>query len=320
MTVPVPGPVPWAGRLSRLLDKFHAVHGGDRFPVDVEMLIQQVPEQFQTGEPIAIRGEALNSEFEGALFNLNSGQPGKGDWAIIYNQSIASPGRIRFTLAHELGHYLVHRHLHGEFNCSEADTLHWGSPERQMESQANEFASYLLMLRPDFEAQIKSASIDLDVLGGCADRYGVSMTAAILKWLEFTNKRAVLVMSRNGVVQWTRGSELGKWLSITLSKKLSSGQRRSLPSQSATVLHTDANVDRYGTEIDARVWFSNEPEGVTLREMRIVSDQYRQTMTLLILPPEVKPWDLDKSVEDDDDGLEDTFDRFINNGQLPDRK
>ena len=54
--------------------------------------------------------------------------------------------------------------------------------------------------------------------------------------------------------------------------------------------------------------------------MRIVSDQYRQTMTLLILPPEVKPWDLDKSVEDDDDGLEDTFDRFINNGQLPDRK
>ena len=147
----------------------------------------------------------------------------------------------------------------------------------------------LLMPRPDFEAQIKSASIDLDVLGGCADRYGVSMTAAILKWLEFTDKRAVLVMSRNGVVQWTRGSELGKWLSITLSKKLSSGQRRSLPSQSATVLHTDANVDRYGTEIDARIWFSNEPEGMTLREMRIVSDQYRQTITLLILPPEVKP-------------------------------
>lgn len=56
---------------------------------------------------------------------------------------------------------------------------------------------------------------------------------------------------------------------------------------------------------------------MTLREMRIVSDQYRQTMTLLILPLEVKPWERDKTDEDDDEGLENTFDRFIRNGQYP---
>lgn len=315
MTTQPTGPVPWANRLNKVLNQFHDVHGGDRFPVDVENLILEVPRAFQTGEPITVQGQAMDPEFEGALFNLNAGQGGKGNWAIVYNQAIASPGRIRFTLAHELGHYLVHRHLHGEFNCSEADTLHWESPERQMENQANEFASYLLMPRPDFEAQINSAAINLDVLGICADRYGVSLTAAILKWLEFTSTRAVLVMSRNGQVQWARGSESGKWLAITMNKKQAGGQRNRLPPGCATVLQSGSNVDRQGTEIDARIWFPNEPPGMTLREMRVVSDQYRQTMSLLVLPPEVKPWDRDES--QDDEGLESTYDRFIRNGQYP---
>lgn len=308
-------PLPWASRLNDVLDTFHRIHGVDRFPVNVETLIEEVPQTFQTGEPISIQGEAMDPEFEGALFNLNADRPGKGDWAIVYNTAIPSDGRIRFTLAHELGHYLVHRHLHGQFNCSEADTLHWDSPERQMENQANEFAAHLLMPRPDYEAQLRSATIDLDVLGGCADRYGVSLTAATLKWLEFTPKRAVLVMSYKGVVQWARGSQSGKWLSIALNKK-QNGQRRRLPDRCATVLHTESNVDRQGTKIGARIWFPNEPKDMVLREMRIVSDQYRQTMTLLVLPAEVKPWERDRPAREYEE-LEDSFDHFVRNGQPP---
>lgn len=315
MTQRTTGPVPWAIRLTKLLNQFHAVHGGDRFPVNVEMLAMQVPELLKTGEAIVIRGQALDPEFEGALFNLNAGLPGKGSWAIIYNQAIKSSGRIRFTLAHELGHYLLHRTVQESFSCSEADMLHWDSTERQLEIQADLFASYLLMPIDDYRSQLSSATVDLDILGGCATRYGVSLTAAILKWLEFTPKRAVLVMSRGGVVQWARGSESGKWLSIALNKEMPNGQRVTLPAQSATVLHTDAKLDRYGAEADARVWFPREPDGMTLREMCIVSDRYRQTITLLVLPPEVKPWDRDKPVEVDDDGLENTFDRLVRNGR-----
>jgi hypothetical protein len=264
------GPTPWANRLNRLLDQFHQFHGGKRFPVNVEQLILDIPETFRTGEPIVIEGRALDPEFEGALFNLNLGQPGPGNWALVYNNAITSPGRIRFTLAHELGHYLCHRQQSGEFNCSEADTLHWDSPERQMENQANQFASYLLMPRPDFVTQIGSATIDLDVLGACADRYGVSLTSAVLKWLDFTTDRAVLVLSRNGVVQWAHGSGSGKWLSIALNKKLPNGTRRELPARCSTRLNTDSNVDRIGAKMEARIWFHNEPQDMPLREMRVV--------------------------------------------------
>ena len=210
----------------------------------------------------------------------------------------------------------MHRHLQTSFNCSEVDTTQWDSDERKIESEANTFASYLLMPADDYRRQIQGTAIDLDVLGACADRYGVSMTSAILKWLELTPQRAVLVMSQNGIVQWACGSESGKWLSMHLNKRLANGQRRPLPARSATRLGTDTNVDRLGTPIDASIWFPQEPEGMVAREMRIASDFYRQTMTLLVLPPEVKPWEREK-MDDDDDGLENTFDRFVRNGQPP---
>lgn len=313
MTEELPaGPISWAIRLSHMLDLFHQVHGGDRYPVNVEQLIRDVPETFQTGEPIVVEGRALDPEFEGALFNLNAGEELPPSWAVVYNESISSAGRIRFTLAHELGHYLCHRKTQETFNCDEAATLEWDTPERQIENQANQFASYLLMPRTDFEAQIGSVPIDLDLLGACAERYGVSMTAAVRKWLEFTKQRAILVMSYQGVVQYACGSATGKWCAIALNKKLPNGKKRALPANCATMTNHSTNVDRLGAEMSARVWFPQEPADMPLREMRIVSDQYRQTMTLLLLPPEVKPWERDQNDADqaDDDGLESTIDRF----------
>lgn len=173
MAVPTTGPIPWANRLNKLLNQFHQIHGGDRFPVDVETLALQIPTQFQTGEPIVVEGQDIDPEFEGALFNLNAGSQTKGSWAIVYNQSITSLGRIRFTLAHELGHYLLHRKVQEAFNCSEADMLHWDSPERQLEVQADLFASYLLMPIDDFREQITGKIVDLDVLGSCASLWCV---------------------------------------------------------------------------------------------------------------------------------------------------
>ena len=32
-------------------------------------------------------------------------------------------------------------------------------------------------------------AVDLDILGRCADRYGVSLTAAMLKWLSYTDEK-----------------------------------------------------------------------------------------------------------------------------------
>ena len=131
-----------------------------------------------------------------------------GEWGIIYNSSITSKGRINFTLGHELGHYLLHRHLAPEgFRCSSRDMLDWKSEHDQIEAQANTFASFLLMPLDDFREQIRSQAITMALMRHLADRYEVSITAAILKWLGITDKRAMIVVSKDGFIDWAWGSK-----------------------------------------------------------------------------------------------------------------
>src|SRR3546814_15330429 len=59
----------------------------------------------------------------------------------------------------------------------------------------------------DFRRQIDAkVRVDLDMISHCADRYRVSLIAAVLRWLSYTQKRAVLVVSRDGFILWARSS------------------------------------------------------------------------------------------------------------------
>src|SRR5581483_377096 len=85
------------------------------------------------------------------------------------------------------------------FCCGEQDVVRWDSEYGQVEHQANVFAANFLMPLDDFRRQIApNAKVDLDMISHCADRYRVSLIAATLRWLSYTQKRAVLVVSRDG--------------------------------------------------------------------------------------------------------------------------
>lgn len=85
-------------------------------------------------------------------------------------------------------------------SCGEQDLLRWDSQYNQIEKQANEFAATLLMPLDDFRIQLGDRDKPtFERLSFCAERYGVSLTAVILRWLEYTSRRACLVISREGV-------------------------------------------------------------------------------------------------------------------------
>ena len=88
-------PIAWANFLVRAW--------GPRFPINVRTIALDYSKRF--ADPIAKIAEAEIDSFEGALYPLKK----SGRWAILYNPTITSPGRINFTLGHELGHYLNHR-------------------------------------------------------------------------------------------------------------------------------------------------------------------------------------------------------------------
>lgn len=195
----------WAADLTRLLD--HVYAGSDtRFPVKVsDLACEYSVQRFGADAITKVRGASLG-RFDGALYRAPSGKSG---WGIIYNDSIASKGRINFTLAHEFGHYLLHRlAFPNGIECGQQDMVRWDTAYREIEQQANCFAAGILMPLNDYRAQVSAkAKPTLHDLAGCGERYGVSLIAATLRWLEYAERRSVLVVSRDGFVMWARSSK-----------------------------------------------------------------------------------------------------------------
>lgn len=281
---------------------------GPRFPVDVKAIALTYASTFDCADSIVAVNGAAFSDFDGALL-FNAEEPAKRQWGIVFNEN-ATHGRQRFTIAHELGHFVLHRHDRQAFQCGGDDVCTSAGEETDIETEADKFASYLLMPADDFRSHIDPRDIDvtIDVLSALADRYAVSLQAVALKWLELTSRRVLVVVHRDGMMLWARSSE--KALQSGLWFRTRNGPPVPIPAGS---LAADAQVAREdsGRSLDARIWFPQEPKGMALREMKLSADNHRQIISLLVLP-DAEPRYFHSSDEPRDF---DTLDRFEQNGQ-----
>lgn len=273
-------PIKSANHLNKILSAFHAAHGGDRFPVDVERLALGVHEIFKWADPITEIQQANIDNFEGMLASNED----QSEWLIVYNASLPSQGRIRFTKAHELGHYVLHRQQKQTFMCSREDMLAWPGAG-SIEAEADTFASYLLMPLDDFKAQTTD-TICLDMFKHCADRYGVSLTATILKWLSYTELKAVLIMSNDGFINWASSSTPAYKAGAYFKTR-----DNVIPIPDGTLAANDSiAVCAEGEKVPAKVWFPHADTDAAITEMKMYSEQYDSTLTLLILPKYAEFW------------------------------
>jgi hypothetical protein len=267
--------------------------------VDVAALGQDFSRQVFPDAPISIVGGLnLSKGVEGMLMPRPDGS---GEWGIIYNESTRSAGRRNFRLAHELGHYLREAHP-GGLQCTNRNMADWDSARNRIEAGANTFASYLLMPLDDFRAQIKGRAIDIDVMTDLAERYAVSLTAAILKWMTITDKRAMIVVGKEGFIDWAWSSEplirsgiyYAAWQTVI-----------ELPARSLAAREVDADTGRHGKRHEPGVWLGNEP----VHEMTVFSPSKEMTISLLLYPDRAPSrWE---AAELEEEPTEDTFERFM---------
>lgn len=247
------------------------MEAGQTFPIDPELIALEVTKQRFTDPITKVHGHEI-SGIEGMLKKNGSGS----GWFLLYDKTVKVKGRINFTIAHELGHYLLHRIDAGEFECGQSDMLKYDSPESvSREKEANLFASYLLMPISDYKQQIERQIVNLDLIGRCAERYGVSLTSATLKWIEFTDEVAVVVVARDDFVLWSFPS--------TKARKLSISCKRGTPIPDA-VLERFKRFSLVGENSNTRV-----PPGVwhpqyEAVESAIFSDQYEMQIFLIRFP------------------------------------
>jgi len=263
---------------------------GPHFPVLVDQIALQYTVRFP--DPIRKVEKAPVPNFEGALFPLEK----SGGWAILYNPTIRSEGRINYTLGHELGHYFAHRAgVPAGFECGQRDTLGIATraEHRKREREADEFASYLLMPLDDFRVQTASVPMSIDLLKHLSDRYGVSFTAAALKWLESTDLCAAVVVATNGFINWCSRSD------AALKAGIFYQPGTELPPASIASLGDPAQRNE-GTRLAPGIWGNQ-----AVREIAVFADHYEMTISLLI-------FDHDRMRGDggQEEVVEDAFDRL----------
>lgn len=105
-----------------------------------------------------------------------------GDLRGIGVNSRFAPVRKRFSIAHELGHFLLG---HGDFADSqktfEDGSYNYSDPQNRQESEANEFAAELLMPEKMLRRDLQEFGRDVPLL---AKRYLVSEQAL---WIQLIN-------------------------------------------------------------------------------------------------------------------------------------
>lgn len=127
-------------------------------PIDLPSLVEKLG--------LKLRFEPMEGDESGSLKKDKK----TGFWVITIN-SLHHPNRQRFTIAHELGHYIKHSIQQDEFN----DTVFFRNGETNIfETEANCFAAELLMPEQDFRDFVDKTSSKVDEI---AEYFQVSTMA-----------------------------------------------------------------------------------------------------------------------------------------------
>lgn len=143
------------------------------------------------------------SGFEGALVCSKETRSG----TILVKKSIRENGRRRFTIAHEVGHYVLPHHGAKGSVCGSKDVENWDRSLPDEESEANDFASELLIPRSLVGPALVGSKPTMHLIREISQEFDTSLTASAFRAMSLTSFRAAIVWSTKGVIRWFKASE-----------------------------------------------------------------------------------------------------------------
>ena len=127
----------------------------------------------------------------------------------------------RWAIAHELGHFEAHAGVSFVGLCSSRDMVAAYEASGR-EPEANAFAAELLMPEDLYAKRCDVAKVSWQPIRDLAEEFGVSITAAALRFLSLSDDRVCVVCAKDGVIAWSsasrsfgarprRGSKVPEW-------------------------------------------------------------------------------------------------------------
>ena len=214
--------------------------------------------------------------------------PDTNDFVIAYATHIENEGFKRFSVAHELGHFVLDGHCDHLFAGGvSVHSSHSGFiSENKYEVQADHFAAGLLMPRALFEPAMDRAGSGFSAIDHLHTLCKTSITSTAIRYAQLSEEPVAVVMST--------GSKIDYWFPSTAFKKIPGidwlKKGASLPSGTATFeFNKDpdriASAMRWDQSTSIREWFGDGPEQ-ELNEDIVGLGSYGRTLTVLFADEE----------------------------------
>jgi Zn-dependent peptidase ImmA (M78 family) len=117
--------------------------------------------------------------------------------------------RVRFTLAHELGHYLIDAHrnaLKSGLTPSHPSFTNFSS-DNEVELEADFFASSLLIPKSRLLKDVFRRKFSFNLIEELATKYQTSITATLIKFASIGNHPIMTVCSVDKKIKWFKYSD-----------------------------------------------------------------------------------------------------------------
>jgi hypothetical protein len=141
--------------------------------------------------------------FDGALIRSKAGQKG----IIAVKASIREASRKRFTIAHEIGHFIIPHHRNLGNVCEERKIESFERNLNRPEIEANEFAAELLLPSGALRKRFNLAEFSIAQISAVAAEFGTSLTATTRSFLMLTDLPCAMVWSVADRARWFVRSE-----------------------------------------------------------------------------------------------------------------
>jgi Zn-dependent peptidase ImmA (M78 family) len=234
--------------------------------------IRGKPDLVVVAERIGLRIVEVEAEaFDGSLVRALDGPKG----IVAINQSIREPSRKRFSIGHEIGHYLIPGHRNLENVCAGGVIESWQKGLSKPELEANEFAVELLLPGRYVRDSLQLNDPSLSTIARVATQFETSLTATTLRFVDLTNLACVAVWSEKRSVRWYRRSS-------TFPFYLSKDSLPSDESFAGRLFEGRAAPDDFA-EVPARAWLDwrDADKVVRVLEHSIRLPTYDAVLTLL---------------------------------------
>jgi Zn-dependent peptidase ImmA (M78 family) len=117
--------------------------------------------------------------------------------------------RLRFTLAHELGHYLIDEHRNAlmlGLSPSHPSFTNFSS-DNEVELEADFFASSLLIPKSRLLKDVYRRKFSFEIIEEIAAKYQTSITATLIKFASIGNHPIMIISTVDKRIKWFKYSE-----------------------------------------------------------------------------------------------------------------